>query len=133
MAGQHPARVLALGMPAGVQWRRVSLPQPARAHVTMHRQDFIPHPSLRGMAAAALLALSVGVHAQTAPGTPGAAAVPVSVEAAFQRADKDGVGRLSPVEAADAGLSAARFAELDADKDGFLSKAEFAAGMKPAR
>lgn len=67
-----------------------------------------------------------------------AAAAPVvcaaqdSPEAMFQRADLNGDGKLSKEEAAKVPAIAAKFAELDKNKDGFLSLAEFAAGYAAA-
>lgn len=98
----------------------------------MSRQ-FILRPTLRGMAAASLLACTLGAQAQTPPSTPVATADSQNIEALFKRADKDGDGKLSRAEGIEAGLTASRFAEIDADKDGFISMAEFAAAYKPAK
>ena len=84
--------------------------------------------SLRSIAltavAAAALALPAVVSAQTAaPGQNTAA------EAAFKRADSNADGKLSKDESARLPSIAAKFDELDKDKDGFLSMAEFMAGF----
>jgi Ca2+-binding EF-hand superfamily protein len=96
-------------------------------------KPFILRPTLRGMAAASLLACTVGAQAQTSPAPPGSQASAEAPEALFKRADKDGDGKLSRAEAAEAGMGAARFAELDADKDGFVTLSEFVAGTQPAK
>jgi hypothetical protein len=54
-----------------------------------------------------------------------------AIEAAFARADTNGDGKLSREEAQRFPEIAARFAELDRDRDGFLSFAEFAVGATP--
>lgn len=54
------------------------------------------------------------------------------MEAAFTRADGNGDGKLSKEEAARMPAIAAKFDELDANKDGFLSMDEFAAGYMAA-
>ncbi len=92
-------------------------------------QRFILRPTLRGMAAASLF-VATAVYAQ-APATP-----VMSVEAAeamFKRADANGDGKLSRVEAAAIPEALKSFEEWDKDKDGFLSLAEFVAGMVPAK
>ena len=54
-----------------------------------------------------------------------------AIEAAFARADRNGDGRLSREEAQRFPEIAARFDELDRDRDNFLSFAEFALGATP--
>ena len=51
------------------------------------------------------------------------------MEAAFTRADGNGDGKLSKEEAARMPAIAAKFDELDTNKDGFLNMEEFAAGF----
>ncbi len=72
-------------------------------------------------------------HKGTAGATigPGAkAATPNAIEAAFERADTNKDGKLSPQEAAQMPAVAQRFKELDTDKDGALSRAEFEKGVQ---
>ena len=54
-----------------------------------------------------------------------------AIEAAFARADTDGDGRLSRDEAQRFPEIAARFDELDEDRDGYLSLVEFSVGATP--
>jgi Ca2+-binding EF-hand superfamily protein len=51
-------------------------------------------------------------------------------DGAFKRADTNGDGRLNKEEAARMPAISARFAELDKDKDGALSMAEFMAAFE---
>jgi Ca2+-binding EF-hand superfamily protein len=46
--------------------------------------------------------------------------------AAFNKLDTDGDGRVSAIEAANDSKVAAGFTQADADKDGYLTRAEFA-------
>lgn len=57
-----------------------------------------------------------------------AAKQPSAAQSAFQRADSNKDGRLTQEEAAHMPAIAAKFAELDGDKDGNLSVSEFAIG-----
>ena len=54
-----------------------------------------------------------------------------AIEAAFARADTNGDSKLSREEAQRFPEIAARFDELDRDRDSFLSFAEFAVGATP--
>ena len=54
-----------------------------------------------------------------------------AIEAAFARADANGDGKLSREEAQRFPEIAARFDELDSDRDGFLSLIEFSVGATP--
>jgi EF hand len=54
-----------------------------------------------------------------------------AIEAAFARADTNGDGKLSREEAQRFPEIAARFDELDRDRDGFLSLIEFSVGATP--
>lgn len=69
-------------------------------------------------------ALALGLPAISQTGAPGADAA-----AAFKKADANGDGKLTKAEAASLPAIAARFDELDADKDTFLSVAEFSVGL----
>lgn len=85
---------------------------------------------------AAIVALSSaawGVSAQTAGTEPAPASKEkATVETAFQRADANGDGKLSKEESARLPAISAKFVQLDTDKDGSLSPAEFAVGAKAA-
>jgi Ca2+-binding EF-hand superfamily protein len=79
----------------------------------------------QSVAAAAALAVSFGALAQGAK-APSADAL----AAAFKRADADADGKLSKEESARMPAVAEKFGELDSNKDGFLSMAEFTAGFE---
>lgn len=104
------------------------------------RKPYILKPTLRGMAAGSLLGfgLSLSAQAQTAPAA--APAEPAAkettaeaAEAAFRRADANSDGRLSRQEAAALPAVAEKFAEIDRDKDGAISMAEYMAAVAPPR
>jgi EF hand len=61
---------------------------------------------------------------------PAVAQAPSAAEAAFKRADANGDGKLTKEEAARLPAIAAKFEELDKDKDGALSMSEFTAGYE---
>jgi Ca2+-binding EF-hand superfamily protein len=58
-----------------------------------------------------------------------AASSPEQINAAFKRADANQDGKLSREESATIPAIAEKFDQLDKDKDGFLSLAEFTAGL----
>ena len=64
----------------------------------------------------------------TAPGTTPAAPDPAAADIAFVRADVNKDGKVTKDEVTKMPAVAAKFAELDKDKDGALSKEEFATG-----
>ncbi len=113
---------------------KMSTPQPVMASTL---QAFLRRAGI----AAAATALGVGtVSAQMAPTQPAPAPAPVAPvaqaagspnEAAFKRVDADGDGYISKaeLEKADANLGK-DFAKYDLDKDGRLSMTEFDAMMK---
>jgi len=83
---------------------------------------------------AAIIALSAsawGVSAQTTAEP--SAKDKTALEAAFTRADTNGDSKLSKEEAARLPAISAKFAQLDKDKDGSLSLAEFAVGFNAAQ
>ncbi|HET9978188.1 MAG TPA: EF-hand domain-containing protein [Burkholderiaceae bacterium] len=84
------------------------------------------NPSILSTAAAAI-AVTLAMPLATAPAAAQTVA-PAPAEAAFKRADANSDGKLSKDEAARLPAIAAKFDELDKDKDGFLNMAEFAAG-----
>ena len=89
----------------------------------------------RTAAIVALSSAAFGVSAQTAGTDPAAAGKDkerAAVESAFKRADANSDGKLSKEEAARLPAISAKFAQLDTDKDGTLSAAEFAVGAKAA-
>ncbi len=67
--------------------------------------------------------------AQTAPAAPAGGDTAKAMEA-FDRADKNKDGKLSKEEADSMPAVAAKFAEIDADKDGSISKAEYMDALK---
>ena len=79
--------------------------------------------------ALALAATALSCHAQ---GNVIDAKTRAALEAAFTRADTNADNKLSPDEAERLPAIAAKFKELDKDKDGFLSLAEFAVGYTAA-
>jgi hypothetical protein len=82
-----------------------------------------PIPRFTSLLAPLTVALAVAA-------APMVCAAQESPEATFQRADANGDGKVSKEEAAKATAIAARFAELDKNKDGMLSLEEFLAGFK---
>ena len=75
-------------------------------------------------------ALQVGpVFAQASPAAPAGGDSAKAMEA-FDRADKNKDGKLSKEEADSMPAVAAKFAEMDVDKDGFISKSEYMDAMK---
>lgn len=50
---------------------------------------------------------------------------------AFERADKDGDGKLNREEAENLPAIAQRFEQIDIDRDGSISKAEYLEALKP--
>ncbi|CAM5788787.1 hypothetical protein [Rhizobacter fulvus] len=79
-----------------------------------------------------LLMLLAGLLATALPAAAELSAVDrEAIEAAFARADTNGDGKLSRDEAQRFPEIAARFDELDRDRDSFLSFAEFAVGATP--
>ncbi len=84
------------------------------------------------MAIIAVAAFQIGsVSAQT----PAAPAAPSADTArymeAFARADKNADGKLSKEEAENLPAIAQRFEQIDADKDGAISKTEYLEALKP--
>ncbi|SEA02082.1 EF-hand domain-containing protein [Acidovorax soli] len=69
--------------------------------------------------------------ATSSPKPAGPAGMSPSATAAFDRADTNADGKLSPEEAAALPAIGNRFEQLDTDRDGSLSRAEFDKGAKP--
>lgn len=91
---------------------------------------------LGSIALAVPVALAASVaSAQTSStgttGTTGAAGGASTADSAFKRADANSDGKLSKEEAASMPTVAAKFQDLDKDKDGSLSLTEFMSGYKP--
>ncbi|RZU00839.1 EF-hand domain-containing protein [Rivibacter subsaxonicus] len=84
--------------------------------------------SVAHLALAGAAAVSPPLHAQTAPAAP-ATSMEAQLKSSFARADTNTDGKLSKEEAKRLPEVSARFEELDTDKDGSLSYAEFAAGV----
>jgi Ca2+-binding EF-hand superfamily protein len=80
------------------------------------------------LAVAGALALA-GAHAQTTPPRDGPTATAADPAALFRQLDVTRRGKLSRAEVANVPQVADRFAELDRDKDGFLTPAEFSAAF----
>ena len=68
--------------------------------------------------------------AATTDAAPAASADTAKALEAFNRADKNKDGKLSKEEADSMPAVAQKFAEFDADKDGFISKAEYLDAIK---
>ncbi len=88
------------------------------------------------MAIIAVAALHINTaHAQmTAPSSPapsGGTADTARYSEAFARADKNADGKLSKEEAENLPAIAQRFDQIDTDKDGSISKAEYMEALKP--
>ena len=86
------------------------------------RFRFLPAAVLAGVLAASALTAFAQTQAQTA-----GARERLALEAAFNRADTNGDGKLSRDEAGHLPSIALRFDDLDTNKDGFLSMEEFSA------
>jgi EF hand len=88
------------------------------------------------MAIIAVAALHIGsVHAQmTAPSSPPPSSPSADTARyleAFARADKNADGKLTKEEAENLPAIAQRFEQIDTDKDGAISKAEYLEALKP--
>ncbi len=97
--------------------------------INKRKKHFIPNFEARSVVLVAALvfgAASVANAQSTAPamqGTPQSSAK--EMDAAFARADANKDGKLDKKEAEMMPLIAERFAQLDADADGTISRAEF--------
>ena len=88
-------------------------------------------PRVRGWNALAAAMVLAGLMLGPAVRAESSATGREAIEAAFARADTNSDGKLSRDEAQRFPEIAARFDELDLDRDGFLSFAEFAVGATP--
>ncbi len=68
---------------------------------------------------------------QPAPSAPAANADTARYMEAFSRADKNADGKLSKEEAENLPAIAQRFDQIDVDKDGSISQAEYLEALKP--
>jgi hypothetical protein len=78
-----------------------------------------------GMSALALVAASAAAFADEDPERVAAADAAESMTPSFTKLDADTDGRVSAIEAANNSRVAAGFTAADANKDGYLSKAEY--------
>jgi hypothetical protein len=91
----------------------------------------------RGSFAAFIVGAALSTNAQTQapqtpttePASPAAAGGAATIDAAFKQADVNADGKLSSDELSQFPSLAQRFADLDKDKDGAVSSAEFSAGV----
>jgi Ca2+-binding EF-hand superfamily protein len=86
---------------------------------------------------AAALYMPMAYAQTTAPSAPAAPAAPAAASPdtakymeAFARADKNADGKLSKEEAENLPAIAQRFDQIDTDKDGSISQAEYLAALK---
>jgi hypothetical protein len=84
---------------------------------------------IRSISLAAAAALALPLAAQTQPQAP---MDPSPAEAAFKRVDANADGKISRQEATAMPGLAAKFVELDRDKDGALTLAEFSTAYSAA-
>ena len=96
---------------------------------TRHPSSTSPRLQVRHILAVSLGALAIAAQAQ-GTAAPSADSTPAanSTTAAFTRADSNADGKLTKQEAARLPAIASRFDELDKDKDGVLTSAEFDTG-----
>lgn len=80
---------------------------------------------------AEIVAIAFALLAWAQPAAALSAVEREAIEAAFARADTNSDGKLSRDEAQRFPEIAARFDELDTDRDGFLSLIEFSVGATP--
>ncbi len=102
---------------------------------TRRRRTLLEASKFNAMSIAiiAVAALQIGsVYAQTpAPAAPAAPSADTTrYLEAFDRADKNADGKLSKEEAENLPAIAQRFEQIDADKDGAISKAEYLEALK---
>ena len=89
-------------------------------------------PTRTWLLAAALFSIALAAGAQMPNKAEPSAKDKAAMEAAFAKADANSDGKLSKEEAAMYPAIAVRFDELDKNKDGALSLAEFADGYMTA-
>lgn len=96
---------------------------------TRSTSSISPRLQVRYILAVLLGALAISAQAQ-GTATPSTDSTPAAsgTTAAFTRADSNSDGKLTKQEAARLPAIASRFDELDKDKDGMLTSAEFEAG-----
>jgi EF hand len=129
-------------------WNAVAMPalSTTRGFVMFQNSNFIRHSLLACLASASLVAVAQTAAPTTPSATPKAAAAgtdpkpaaapsakdKAGMEVAFSRADTNGDGKLSKEEAARMPAIAAKFEDLDANKDGSLTMDEFSVGYMAA-
>jgi EF hand len=83
------------------------------------------------MAIIAVAAFQIGPVAAQTPAPAAPSADTARYMEAFARADKNADGKLSKEEAENLPAIAQRFEQIDTDKDGSISKAEYLEALKP--
>jgi Ca2+-binding EF-hand superfamily protein len=108
---------------------------------TRRRHNALGTCRFNAMSMAIIAVAALHIHTASAQMTAPSSPAPTSSSAtsadnaryseAFARADKNNDGKLSKEEAENLPALAQRFEQIDTDKDGFISKAEYMDALKP--